>query len=702
MSGRRWIFLLLTPVFTITSGCQVDGGKSTMWNPFARSDKDKFADEELPKFVRRISDDKKEDASPAKTPIAESRVESLLAEGQIALQENRIADARRAYQEVLEFLPNDATAHHGMAMAADLTENWAEAESHYRQALRERPRDANLLCDIGYSYLLQNRYSEATSYLTQAIQINPNHENAHTNLALLDVRQGNPEAARARLTQRFGDTAKVTQILAVLQSQSRTTAASTLTANAPAIPENATLEQIREIANRERIAAEQRRAAQNIPVDHNPAQNPVSIASHSNVTAPFGGAAALPVDPQRFVDQPSNINQQPWQNPTPNQNIAGGILPPNNSLSAANSPFSTEQMRSITAAQYGSRAGFGPQSNSYPLAADANVNPMSSNPAMAPVGNLNQPSATAVNMNANLPANSYLSSANTGVNQQPFAQTNQAQPVPNGASLSGVIAVRPSGTFQPPTQGVSYGQPVGFGQPSADAAHYQYNGNAAAADGNTTNGNITGNPSYAGQTFENNSGPANGILSASQNASYGQTNSPMQLDGLNVGPGALFPVGQQNVQQAAQQSGSLRMGNIASPGSNSIINGAMYGQPVSTLPSQEWAMQQQQQIQQLRSQALMPNQNGDGYSNQVNSGTANDQAFLNSQNSGNNSANNQYGNTPYGNTGTMNATRPGAQSPPANPLTTYENQLRQLDNQYNNTLQQLDRNPAAVAPRAQY
>ena len=113
-------------------------------------------------------------------------------------------------------------------------------------------------------------------------------------------------------------------------------------------------------------------------------------------------------------------------------------------------------------------------------------------------------------------------------------------------------------------------------------------------------------------------------------------------------------------------------------------------------------MQQQQQIQQLRSQGQMPNQNGEGYSNQVNSGTANDQAFLNSQNSGNNSANNQYGNAQYGNAGTMNATRPGAQSPPANPLTTYENQLRQLDNQYNNTLQQLDRNPAAVAPRAQY
>jgi hypothetical protein len=492
------------------------------------------------------------------------------------------------------------------------------------------------------------------------------------------------------------------------------------------------LEQIREIANRERIAAEQRRATQNIPVDHNPAKNPVSIASHSNVTAPFGGAAALPVDPQRFVDQPSFINQQQWQNPGTTLNVTEGNLPPNNGLSAANAPSSTEQMRSITAAQYGSSSGFGPQSNSYPLTADANVNPMDSNIAMAPVGTSNQPSAIAANMNASLPANSFLSSANSGVSQQPFAQTNQAQPAPNGANLSGVIAVRPSGTFQPPTQGVSYGQPVGFGQPSADPAHYQYNGNAAAAvgnmtngnmtngnmtngnmtngnmtngnmtNGNMTNGNMTGSSSYAGQTFQNNSGPANGNPSAQQNASYGQTNSPMPLDGLNVGPGALFPVGQQNNQQTAQQTGSLRMGNIASPGSNSIINGAMYGQPVSTLPSQEWMTQQQQQIQQLRSQGQMPNQNGESYSNQMNSGTANDQAFLNSQNSGTNSANNQYGNTQYGNAGTMNSTRPGVQSPPANPLTTYENQLRQLDNQYNNTLQQLDRNPAAVAPRAQY
>ena len=248
--------------------------------------------------------------------------------------------------------------------------------------------------------------------------------------------------------------------------------------------------------------------------------------------------------------------------------------------------------------------------------------------------------------------------------------------------------MRPSGTFQPPTQGVSYGQPLGFGRPATETANYQNNGNAAAA------GNITyGNSSYGNQTFQNAGGPPNGNPAGSQNASYGPSNPSMQLEGLNVGPGALFPVGPQNDQEA----GSLKMGNIASPGSNSIINGAMYGQPISTLPSQEWMMQQQQQIQQLRSEPQKPSQNGEGYSDQTTSRTGNDQAYLNPQNAGNNSTNNQSGNT-----GTMTGTRPGVQSPTGNPLAAYENQLRQLDDQYNSTLQQLDRNPAAVVPRAQY
>lgn len=683
MSGRRWIFILLLSISFFTSGCQVDGGNSKMWNPFTRADKDKFADEELPKFVRRISDDDKKDAGEAKTPIAESRVESLLSDGQRALQENRLADAQRAYKEVLDYLPNDATAHHGMAMAADLTENWKEAESHYRQALRERPRDANLLCDMGYSYLLQNRYSEASSYLSQAIQINPNHENAHTNLALLDVRQGNPEAARTRLIQRFGDTAKVTQILAALQSQSGTNAASTLAANTPAIPANATLEEIREIANRERIAAEQRRAGQNIPADYNPTANPVNIASHSNVVAPHDNTAPQTTNPQL------TINQQPGQNPANNVNVAGGNLLMREGLAAGNSQTSAGQFQSSTVAQYGTYADSGSEPNTYPLSANANMNPMFSNTASVPTGAWNQYPGSANGMNANPQSIAETNQPNTGVNQQPFTQNNHAHPATHGANSSGVISVRPSGTFQPPTQGVSYGQPIGFSQPAADATYYQNNGVPASAVGNM----MHGNSSYANQPLQGSNGAANSNTVAPQNSSYAQSGPQMQLEGLNVGPGSLFPIGQQN----GQQDSTLKMGNIASPGSNSIINGAMYGQPTSILPSQEWLMQQQQQIQQMGSQNQMPSRNGQGYAVPMNGGAGNDSSNMNPQEFGNNQGPNQYGNP-----GTMTAPRPGNQSQTTNPLTAYENQLRQLDNQYNSTLQQLDRNPTAAVPRAQY
>ena len=128
------------------------------------------------------------------------------------------------------------------------------------------------------------------------------------------------------------------------------------------------------------------------------------------------------------------------------------------------------------------------------------------------------------------------------------------------------------------------------------------------------------------------------------------------------------------------QNGTVNMGNVSAPGTNSVINGAMYGQPVSTLPSQEWMMQQQQQIQQLQQKSGY-SAGGTGYS-----GTSGNEGF----------------NSSFGNNSATTAPRPGVQAPPVNPLASYENQLRQLDNQYNSTLQQMDRNATTSVPRPQY
>ena len=635
MSGRRWIFTLLAAVPISTTGCQVDGGSTKMWNRFASAKESDVLDEgELPKFVSRATDDEKEEKEQIEAPIDDGRVKDLLAEGQRALQENRLTEARQAYRDVMQLVPDDPTAHHGLAMVADLTEQWAEADDHYRHALRSRPRDANLLCDIGYSYLLQNRYSEASSYLSQAIQINPNHENSHTNLALLDLRQGNREAARQRLLQRYGNSATVTQLLTALESQSASKAATGLAATSPTIPENAAFEEIREIANRERIAAEQRRAALNIPGDHNAAIDSVNSASHTNVPGQYEAAALQESGRQSSRFGGSSIDPAMAVAPS----IAGyasGNAAPQLSASTTGDPIPDS-----VPPQFGGISGIAYHAS--PLAGNQNVDPATAN-----TGSMAGSMAGSWNQNSMPPQNPTLlqypaipGQANFS-SQQPVSGNDTAPQSANIApGLGGLIPVRPSGAFQPPVQGVSDGQPFGFGQ--------QYS-----------------NP--------------------------GHPNAHVQIEGLNAGPGSLFPVG----QGAAHQDGTLRMENVSPPGTNAGINGAMLGQPVSTLPAQEWMMQQQQKIQQMNSQQQSSNEIGQRYSGK---------GYSNPQYSGTSLTGAKVG-IPIENaatTATTTAPRPGNPTPPVNPLASYENQLRELDNPYNNTLQQLDRNASSAMPRAQY
>ena len=176
--------------------------------------------------------------------------------------------------------------------------------------------------------------------------------------------------------------------------------------------------------------------------------------------------------------------------------------------------------------------------------------------------------------------------------------------------------------------------------------------------------------------------PATMQYSGGQNNLNGNAAPQMNLEGLNVGPGSLFPIGQPAAAQGQPQQvppanggfiglslgdGSLKMGNVSSPGANSMINGTMYPAAQSQLPSQEWMNQQQEQL------ALQARQNGTASSNP---GTG----------------------VPNSNVTAWPAMRP----PQVNPLESYERQRQQLDNEYNKTLQQMDRQGQPGIPRAQY
>lgn len=677
MSGYRWSLRSYLSLMLLLTGCQTN---RFTWNPLKKS-ADKLTAEksdsapELPRFASRKSES--DLAAKKQAPMAEEQVDRLLADGQLALQEERFDEARLAYSEVLSSSPDNATAHHGLAMAADLSERWADAEYHYRQALRIRPRDANLLCDIGYSYLLQNRYVEASRYLNHAIEVNPQHESAQMNLALLDLRQGNRQAAESRVISKFGSGAHAMQIMAQLESQTTAVSAGFKTDGPTSIPADATLEQVQEFARRERLEAERRRSSQGRPLESGdqPAnqmtrqpimpqvQNQTMVGSDVEVVSnrnplPARGAydakSGLPISipGDRHAQLAVRTEGQFPNGQTLNDGLASGPL--------LDSRQSGDGSSSAATGAY--RGGFSDlgisQGVSHPATFSPGTNGMSndllnSGAALSSSPMINLPSQNSLSNGMSVQNNATSNAASTGI----MNSNSVAAPQPAGLNppRARVVPIHSSGAFQIPQNGsVSYGQPLGFNTPASTA-------------------------SYQSPV------PSNGY---SPPANSGGS-SRIYLEGLNAGPGAIFPVSGSAPEESQSSPGmnaetgsaGLNLNNVSSPGTNSMVNGAMYEQPGSALPAQDWANQQQQQLrsQQLQSQRWQEQQSMGRHP-----------VTAPSQNSA------SWGTGSYdGNPGSWPGSRPSV----VNPLETYEKQRQQLDSEYNRRLQQLDRQSPSAMPQ---
>jgi hypothetical protein len=233
-----------------------------------------------------------------------------------------------------------------------------------------------------------------------------------------------------------------------------------------------------------------------------------------------------------------------------------------------------------------------------------------------------------------------------------------------------IVPVHSSGSFSHGSAApVSYGQPLGFanGSPGTMNSAGQY------ADSMPQQGQRMQNPG-APSGFNGQMGQVPQNSGTNPAGSFGQI-SP---EGLNVGLGTPFPLGQpaglnpaSGGSPAAGQGTSgnsieFHHGTISSPGSYSMANGVSYGQPGTGAPGQ--------------GHQTMPS-SGAG----MNPGMAP-----------------QGSQNPSGNPGTATAWPPAQSSQPMNPLEEYDRQRQQLDDQYNATLQQLDRNNPNRVPSAQY
>lgn len=711
MSGHRWYSIFTVCLLGVLTGCQSSESGRFAWNPFRKSPEKASVAEKEPRFKFPGFSGQAENDEPAtdvarNEPLAEEQMDRLLAQGQQALQEERLEDARRAYTEVLDSSPDNATAHHGMAMASDLSQEWADAEYHYRQALRIRPRDANLLCDIGYSYLLQSRYSEASRYLNHALEINPQHDSAMMNLALLDLRQGNRRAAEDRIASRFGVSSQASQILAQLESQTGavTTAAFKSDSATAEIPANASIEQVRELARQERIEAERRRATQGIPPEDLAArmnQDRPSVLSNQHLNRDSAQGAPAIMNQPASGNQPSAAAQgagipqsqvnapQLWANaPIPQGSMAQStvtgsgdsgmirdVVPNANANGFSVSPQSALAVPANPSG-YGQMLPSGPQNFS---AGNSAGNAAGPGTAFGNVGG-GVPQRTIQGQDAQSGPGSNSMAATSGSGPPMSGGTSQTPGGRSEGPFGRVVAVHSSGAFQqPPTSSVSYGQPMGFSSAAPNAGYVAGNSSNPSAQ-------MPGyNNGPNGQNQLMNSGAEFVQPATSFNGQPASGQMPVYLDGLNAGPGAIFPIRPSENQGSSPVPGgpgnngndAVNMGNVSSPGANSRVNGLMYEQPNAALPSQGWVSEQQQLLrsQQLQSQRWLDHQRQQT-----------------PQSNGSHSGQGAPGGTPV-------STWPNARPATMNPLDSYELQRQQLDSQYNRTLQQMDRSNGGMGPQ---
>lgn len=108
---------------------------------------------------------------------------------------DRLADAQRAYERILEIDPRQPYVYQRLGVIADKQRRYVDAERHYAQAISLAPTDANIRSDLGYSLLMQGRMEEAEGVLQDALQIEPGHRKAMFNLGTMYAHAGDRDLA---------------------------------------------------------------------------------------------------------------------------------------------------------------------------------------------------------------------------------------------------------------------------------------------------------------------------------------------------------------------------------------------------------------------------------------------------------------------------------------------------------------------------
>ncbi len=137
------------------------------------------------RFLLRADATQTSNASPA-----ESALRQTYEEGQQALSENRLADAEKAFHQVLALNPQDAGAYVNLGVIAMRRKQWEAALRNLKQGERLAPGVPGVRLNIGLTYYSEGDYTAAGEAFESVIHDDPTSVQAHYLLGMCYFFQG--------------------------------------------------------------------------------------------------------------------------------------------------------------------------------------------------------------------------------------------------------------------------------------------------------------------------------------------------------------------------------------------------------------------------------------------------------------------------------------------------------------------------------
>jgi Tfp pilus assembly protein PilF len=121
------------------------------------------------------------------------------------VDEAKVLEAEKQYQQAIEKNPKDADALYGLARIAKYRKDDEREEDFYKKAIKADPKHVNALTGYAIFHSIRKDYKQAEPLYRQVIAAVPDNPNTLANLAQIVLAKGKLEEGRVLINESFGN-----------------------------------------------------------------------------------------------------------------------------------------------------------------------------------------------------------------------------------------------------------------------------------------------------------------------------------------------------------------------------------------------------------------------------------------------------------------------------------------------------------------